>query len=240
MLPANMREFVYKDLFRTAEHGKLFNYIADYKVDDFDEDVVVYSGTGFRAFSYSDFSCVKPNVWLKRELQRFARTAGLVRGGYDVVHLRAGSKKWAGGKVALKTLAKTIDQRFPDLASYLQQLQGSYEGTCCQEASRLPLVILSDAAWLAQAWLEKTGAGSYLNHHLDGALVGSGIHQARPDDLRVAGVDKFDINLDSLRDFAVMLNARHVVFDGVSLFSKMADKCKESINEGWTFLGSSA
>lgn len=235
MLDTNIRHFVYKDLFRTAEHGKQFNDIAEYKIDDFDEDVVVYSGTGFRAFSYADFSCLKPNAWLRKEVHTFAKKAGLVRGAYDVVHLRAGSKKWAGGKVALEDLAKKIDQLFPDLAAYLMQLQAAYESKCSKAVDRVPLKVLSDSAWLADAWIQHTGVGTFLSHHMDQKMVASGIHEARPDDLKAAGVDKFDVNLDSLRDFAVMLNARNIVFDGVSLFSKMADNCKGSADAGWIF-----
>lgn len=240
MLSTNIRHFVYKDLFRTVEHGKQFDDIAEYRIDDFDEDVVVYSGTGFRAFAYSDFSCLKPNAWLRKELKAFAQKAGLVRGAYDVVHLRAGSKKWAGGKVSLVDLAQKIDKKFPDLATYLDQLQTTYESKCCDEVDRLPLKVLSDSAWLADAWIQNVGNGVFLNHHMDSKMVGSGIHEAGQDDLKAFGIDKFSINLDSLRDFAVMLNARHIVFDGVSLFSKMAENCKGNIDSGWVFSDPSA
>ncbi|MCQ8896835.1 hypothetical protein NQT62_10375 [Limnobacter humi] len=231
----DIRTLVYTELFQLPQHGETIHAIADFKQADFDADVVVYAGVGFRAFRFSDFSSLKPKAWMSADLKRYARNRGLVAKDYDVVHLRAGSKPWAGGQVALKSLAEKLDAQFPDLNAYIEQVQQAYAAACPDAASRKPVWVLSDSAWLASQWIEKTGIGQFLSHRMDSKMVASGIHELKAHDLQSAGLSKFDINLDSLRDFAVMLNARSVVSDGHSLFSSMAKSCQGSVHPDWLF-----
>ena len=48
------------------------------------------------------------------------------------------------------------------------------------------------------------------------------------------GMSKVQINYEMLRDFAIMMNARQVLTDGVSLFSKMANNCADAAT-AWRF-----
>jgi len=233
MEESEFRSWCYKELFTGKDHGTLFKSIADFETPDFDEDVVVYAGTGFRGFRYSDFGHIRANRWLSGFIQDFGRKRGLVRGRYDLLHLRAGSKKWAGGDVALKSLAEKIDAKFPDLDSYLDALWDKYCSQGCDGASHRPLFIISDSAWLAERWIERFACGTYLSHSMDASLSGSGIHQTSTRDLSARGVSRFTVNAECLRDFAVMLNATRVIHDEVSLFSKMAAACASSVHESW-------
>jgi hypothetical protein len=235
MLDTNIRNYVYKDIFRTQDHGKIFNDIADFKLDDFEDNIIVYAGTGFRAFTYGDFSSIKPNWWLSKGIRTLANDFSLMRGAYNAIHLRAGSKKWAGGKVRVEELATKLSQQFPDQATYLKKMRDAYESKCRRDSNVIPLIVLSDSASLAKAWLDMTGIGTYLKHRMDNLTVASGIHEANSASLEVLGVDKFYVNLEAIFHFAVLLNARNVVYDGMSLFSKMADSCKGCVDSGWTF-----
>ena len=135
----------------------------------------------------------------------------------------------------MKSLAEKLDAQFPDLESYITQVHRAYSAVCPDAASAKPVWILSDSAWLASQWIEKTGIGQFLSHGMDQKMVESGIHELKAQDLEVHGLTKFDLNLDSLRDFAIMLNARHIVSDGHSLFSSMAKSCQGNAHSHWSF-----
>lgn len=237
MTRTEFNDLLYKDLFRTPEHAKTFNRIADYEIDDFEEDVVVYAGTGFRAFAYSDFGAFQPNAWFTRDLQQYGKRMGLTRHAYDVVHLRAGSKSWAGGHVALKDLKQKIDAKFPTVESYFDFLRTALKAAQIETGDRIPVYVLSDSATLAQAWIAAVGGGTFLNHSADAAFSASGVHQLTAKELAGTSITKMQINLDTLRDFAIMMNARHVIWDGMSLFSKMAVACRTSAHPNWYFEG---
>lgn len=232
------RDWCYKEIFKgESDHGTKFHKIANFEEADVDDDVVVYAGSGFRGFRYSDFQSLRPKAWLSRAIRDYLRLHGLRTGHYDLVHLRAGSKSWAGGKVDLKSLKETIDGKYPDVDSYLNAIWELYRGQIPPDASGRALAIVSDSAWLAEEWIKRFHCGTFLEHTMDKAMFGSGIHQVAADDAASLGVSRFEVNVECLRDFAVMLNAHRVVSDGISLFSKMAAACASSAHHSWLCRG---
>lgn len=231
----NFKDLLYKPLFCGVNHGNVMDDIANYRRDDFDEQVVVYCGTGYRSFAYADFAHITLKRWLSEEIKLYAKEKALQKGTYDVVHLRGGSKKWAGGKVALKTLAEQIDQQYPDLKTYFDAVHAHYTKLKGKGGSNRRLIILSDSKWLAEQWINTYQCGEYLDHGFQSGMEGSGIHEANEAQLKERGLSKYTINRESLRDYAIMLNARSIAFDSISLFSKMATQCAAHINPSWAF-----
>lgn len=231
----DFKDLLYKLRFHSTNSARQISQIANFELDDFEEDVVVYAGVGYRAFAFVDFASIRPNLWVARNLNDFALQHNLTRHGYDVVHIRAGSKSWAGGDVHLKDLKQRIDAKFPTAESYFSHLRESLTKARQSTPNPLPLFVLSDSASVSQQFINFLGEGTYLTHIADSKLSGSGIHQLSSKDLEGSNISKLDINLAGLRDFAVMLNARHIAWDNVSEFSKMASNCRNHIDARWRF-----
>lgn len=217
------RRWIYKTQYYNAvEHSHLQKITNG--SPDHEHEVVVCPGVGARFFAYSDCGAINPEPWLKDRISSFAREQGLKAGGYDVVHLRGGSKSWAGGVVPLKGLDDRIKKAWPTRDSYLADMEARYRARL-GGAEALEVVILTDSAQLGRDWVESFSFGRMIptfNEH----LRESGIHKLTRDELAPLGVSKEDLNYETLRDFCVMLNARHVVGDGMSVFSKMGDRCR--------------
>lgn len=235
MVSHEFKDWLYMPLFCMAEHGKSMDDIAGFRKDDFEQDVVVYAGTGFRSFAYADFGHITLNRWLSEEVKQYAKRQNLSSKNYDVIHLRGGSKKWAGGHVALKSLAQQIDTQFPDLQAYFKTVHAKYQELKAKNPEQRRVCIVSDSKWLAEQWISTYKIGEYLDHSFQSGMEGSGIHEANEAALKARGSSKYQVNRESLRDFAVMLNARFVAFDGVSLFSALSTPCSSAANNSWIF-----
>ncbi|MBF0266569.1 MAG: hypothetical protein HQL46_14990, partial [Gammaproteobacteria bacterium] len=222
-----------------SEDAEILQKICQFEVDDFDEDVVVYPGVGFRAFSYSDFRHIQLAPWIigRMKLEKLGKI--FESGQYNVVHLRGGSKTWAGGDGSgAEEYVKKINSTFPTLKSYLNFLWKQYSEQVLNQPEPLPLFILSDSSWLAEQCIKKFGTGKYLNISFAGPMVSSGVHMASAQELAKHNLTKIDINYESLRDFAIMCNAKTIIHDGISVYSKMANLVKAHINPSWRITAS--
>lgn len=217
------QKWIYKPAFYDAVDHDHIQAITRGKPDH-GEDVVVCPGVGKRTFGYSDCSAIIPAPWLKERIVRFAEESGLKGRGYDVIHLRGGSKSWAGGVVPLRSLDEKIRKAWPTKESYLDDMETKYKARLGSDEPK-EVIILTDNGQLGRDWLARFSHGRILptfNEH----LRESGLHKLTKEQLEPLGVSKEDLNYETLRDFCVMLNARHVVGDGMSVFSKMGDRCR--------------
>ena len=219
---------LYKKAFYLDEEQKIIQRICDYEIEDFDEDIVVYSGVGFRGFAYSDFQHIHPAPWVIDRIRLSGLSDFLGSSDYNVVHLRGGSKTWAGGDGSgAKEYVDKVNQQFPTLEKYLDHLWQAYQEILNKTAPKeANLFLLSDSPWLAEQWFERFQVGTYISIAYSGPMISSGIHRASEDVLQKHGVSKIDLNFEMLRDFAIMCNAKNIVHDGISLFSKMAERVK--------------
>lgn len=215
--------WIYKnEYYNAVDHDHVWKIVGG--APDHEADIVVCPGVGKRSFAYSDCGAIVLADWLKDRISAFASEMGLKRGGYDVVHLRGGSKSWAGGFVPLKSLDERIKETWPTKESYLDDMRSKYRARLGSDEPR-EVVILTDSGQLGRDWIKKFSMGTLLptfNEH----LRESGLHKLTKGELATLGMKKEDLNHETLRDFCVMLNARHVVGDGMSVFSKMGDRCR--------------
>lgn len=222
---AAFSDWIYDDGYCLPDNNAVIGTILAGKAGDLDADVVVLPSIGHRTFRFSDATHLQLADWLQERITGFAADLGLAADHYDVVHLRGGSKRWAGGTVPLKSLDISIHKRWPTQQAYLEHLWRQYKLSLIRRGIK-PLFLLSDRTELAQAWIERYGCGTLLPSIAGTLIRESGTHKLRPEELGT--LSKEELNYELLRDFTVMLNARMVVGDGMSLFSKMATKCHAS------------
>ena len=223
----NYRDWIYKELFAAEGGNEAFDAIATYQRPDFEAPIVVYGGVGKRAFAYSDGKCLVPSRWVRQEIGAAFYNEGLVPGAFDVVHLRGGSKGWHGGKVPLESLRARIDKAFPSQEAYFSTLKASFEADGGPGGDT---VVLTDSRALGEAWIKHVGGGRLLLETANSTFAESGTHKLSPEALKAVDpqLSKEQLTLEVLRDFTIMLHARRVVSDGVSLFSKMAERCRKA------------
>lgn len=236
LLDDDYERFIYSSVFQMANSDQLIWKIASWQTEDFDEDVVVLPVKGVRTFRYSDFGLVSCQPWIQDRFRAFIRYQGLM-GKYGVVHLRAGSKRWAGGsEEGNETLKATIRSKFPNIDSYLEAVHrdlqtkivasdaSSSGRTKTNDSKVSDLVLLSDSPSMIEEWLERY----QIERRIERVNIGtfessSGLHKVVLERLEQCGTDKAALTAELLLDFHLMLNASYVARDGVSLFSQMAD-----------------
>lgn len=226
LLDSSYPSWIYKNIFWLPNDNDCLNDITTYKMADFEEDIVVYAGVGKRTFAYSDLECLSLSNWVTSAIYAFAKEYQLLSGSYDIVHLRGGSKSWCGGKVPLRSLKDKLDQSWPSQEEYLDSLWDAYQSSV-DSLPDCPLFLIGDRGMLLQAWIERYSKGVIIPGTCHDLLRESGIHKLRPEDLAKSGrrITKDELTLESLRDFVIMLHARKVVGDGVSVFSRMGERC---------------
>ena len=226
LLDADYPAYIYKEIFMLANDNSILDDICSCNVCDFDADIVVYGGVGKRSFRFSDLNYVRLSKWVRERIVASVHSQGLIKGAYDVVHLRGGSKRWAGGHVPLESLDNKIHERWPNQDTYHLDLWDKYQQAIVGLPVK-PLVLLSDHSAMVKSWQDRFNCGIPMPNTAGGLLRESGIHKLTPVDLEaIPGKDiKDELNIELLRDFVIMLHARKVVGDEVSLFSYMAERC---------------
>lgn len=237
LLDDHYERFIFSPVFQMDNSQQRIWKIANWKMDDFEEDVVVLPVKGVRSFSYQDFGTLIAQPWVEERVRHYAASHGLTSGGYGAIHLRAGSKTWAGGwEEGNHALTKTIREKFPSLETYLEtvhkdllskQKRAQKEASDVKSDGQTDLIILSDSTWIAEEWTGRYGVGRTLDRLDIGEFNNlSGSHKMSLERLTEIGSSKTELNYEMLLDFYLMLNASYVARDGVSLFSQMADKIR--------------
>jgi len=208
-------------------HNQTISDILEWKRPDFDADIVVLPGVFRRLCHYVDVRHIQLSRWTEHNLLKMlAEHPHLRRFQYDAIHLRGGSKTWAGGHVPLKKLADEIETTWPDEATYFDRIHTAYSGLV-SSMDPLPLLVVSDSRQLADRWQERFGeclTVPTFNHMLEE----SGTHKLSAQALQEQSISKVDLNLELIRDFVLLANSRTITWDGISLFSNAAVRCKKS------------
>ena len=229
ILKTPFRSFLYKKIFKVADGNDPIWEIAKFNTEDFAEDIVVLSGTGERTFSYGDFKHIKPQRWLENELMGEVTSNDFHYREYDVVHLRGGDKSWQGGKHPIGEKHQEYESRWPNQNAYLDEVFKLYNKKISDSSVKpLPVLVLTDSSSLGRAWMERFGVGQMLGDTFNKENGRSGTHELSLERLNSAGITKERLNIEMLRDFNLMLNARFTIHVGKSVFAKMGQKIGES------------
>ena len=211
----NYHNYIYRKNLQFGRGNQILYKIATKGVPDFPHEVVVYPSTGQRSWSWKSASKIKLSVPMETLVLRTFRQLGIALRQYNVVHLRGCSKTWLGGHVGQKRLREKINLKFPTKDSYFDFL---YKGYKKFDVS-LPLIILSDNRELADEWIARYNCGVLLSDTHNFNFSKCGTHKIKPNDM--GSLSKRTLNMETLRDFAIMIGAKQISHDGLSYFSNM-------------------
>jgi len=212
---ADYHNYIYRKNLHFGRGNQILYKIATKGVPDFSHDVVVYPCAGRRSWSWESFSKIKLSVPVETSVLRMFRHLDIALRQYNVVHLRGCSKTWLGGHVGQKRLREKINSKFPTEDSYFDFLYDKYR----KFDTSLPLIILSDNRAIADKWIARYGDGTLLNDTHNFNFSKCGTHKIKPNDM--GGLSKRTLNMETLRDFAIMIGAKQLSHDGLSYFSNM-------------------
>jgi len=213
--------------FALPGNGSCIENISLGEMPDFKHDIVVYPSIGPRAFDCKDIQHVKIADIINKSLLKVVDQFQLKAGEYDVVHLRGGTKIWAGGSVKSDCPNRLKYEQWDDPNVYLNEIHDVLEMLNTNKQI-YPLFILTDTPCMAEWWQERYGEAILLPNSAHGLMEESGIHKLSKDklynlnDKTNVRLTKEDLNIEAIRDFVIMNNSRTLVGDGVSLFSMMA------------------
>ncbi len=208
-------------------HNQVIGEICEYKRADFDADIVVLPGVYRRVCHYVDVRYIRLSRWVQYLVEQNIKAhSSLRRFQYDAIHLRGGSKKWAGGHVPMKELAAQIDSTWPDEDTYFERIHSAYTNLIGTMES-LPLLLVTDSSLLADRWQDRYGKCLTMPT-FNSVLEESGTHKISAEKLKSEAISKADLNIELIRDFVLLTNSRSITWDGISLFSKAAVGCKKT------------
>ena len=224
---SGFESFIRDPDYTLPDNGACIDAIATGKAPDFDADVVVYPGIGPRAFTCSDIHHIRPQDCVLQSIQKHVDQFQFEVNQYDVVHLRGGTKFWAGGALKADSPDRDKHEQWATPDQYLSEI---YNVLCLLNKGKiaLPLYILTDTPCMAQWWIDLFGDATLLPNSAHGLMQESGLHKIDKKSLvnlpssGISKLSKVDLNIEAIRDFVIMNNCRTLVGDGLSLFSLMA------------------
>lgn len=228
----NYEAIISDPVFALPDNGACLKRIIDGSESDFDQTVVVYPGIGFRQFECRDAEHLIPSCVIMDALQECVNQYQLVSGQYDIVHLRGGTKHWAGGSIQANAPNYHKHIQWATAEHYIQEIYDVLQQLRSTDEPR-PLYILTDTPRLSELWIHCFGDATLIKNQAHGLMGDTGIHKITRDSLEsAAGSDKRSqdqspltkhiLNIEAIRDFILMNHARHLVGDGVSTFSYLA------------------
>ncbi len=237
ILRSDYPTWMWEPIFSNGDENKILEQITQYRESDYNENIVVYPGVGHRTYTFQDFRKIKLARWIVERIRRFVDRKKLYLEDYDIIHLRGGSKEWQGGRVLREELRDEINTKWPTREDYLDFLFEAYQQRTEKAAEPRRLLLMSDTMSLVTAWQERFGRGEWLGDTFNTHLEASGLHAISAETLSQLGepITKEELNVQTLRDFVVMLNARAVIGDGISRFSVMAESIRSQGVRGVEF-----
>jgi hypothetical protein len=207
--------YIYRKNLQFGRGNQILYKIATKGIVDFPHEVVVYPSSGNRSWSWNSLSKIKLSVPMETLVIRTLRQHDISLRQYNVVHLRGGSKNWLGGHVGQKKLREKINSKFPTKDSYFDFLYKKYK----EFDTSLPLIILSDNRAIADEWIDRYECGILLDDTHNFRFSKCGTHKIKPNEM--GGLSKRTLNMETLRDFTIMIGAKSLSHDGLSYFSNM-------------------
>ena len=218
----NYSKFIADPIFQLPNEAKCLEQICNKQMNDFREDIVVYPGILHRTFDTSLMKYILPSKHLKQKILEFSDKFSLKYSKYDVIHLRGASKTWMGGQLPENSPVREQHNQWENPENYMNYIWQKYT-SLKKYRNEVPLYLISDSYQLISLWQKKYGTGIRIPNLVSNKLAKHGIHKLKKNDLRnESKISKKEINYECIRDFVLMLNARLLIGDGVSLYSDLA------------------
>ncbi len=113
-----------------------------------------------------------------------------------------------------------MHEKFPDQSKYFEYIHDQVENI----KEDLPVMVVSDCINTANEWISIYKKGEAVSNINIETQKKSGVHLVDLKDNKE--ISKHELNLLCLRDFCLMINAKEIVSDGISLYSNMAKRLK--------------
>ena len=193
---------------------------------------MVYQGIGQRTFKYRNTLHLRPTQIISEALKACVDEHNLSSFQYDIIHLRGGTKRWVGGSISEESPNYEKHIQWESAHRYMQEIFDVLQ-QLRQGSMPCPLYILTDTPSLAKQWIRYFGEATLISNSAHGLMGDTGIHKIRKQSLSNANmpesttgdsrpITKELLNVEAIRDFILMNNARHLVGDGISTFSYLA------------------
>lgn len=209
------QKFIYKNQYN-HEDNSIFNEIINNKIDDFNEEIVVYPGVRKRFFKYRYWNYIKFDSTIYSEIQEVMNKYNLKENQYNCIHIRSQNKNWTSGITRNENLRKRINKKFINQSMYFRYLQRRHKDL----NSKLKTIIISDnqdcSHFLNENYFNSQCIIIEANKEKIGELCG--IHKKIFEDKN----KKREINIKTIVDFHLMIKSQHIISDGISLYSNMA------------------
>ena len=115
-----------------------------------------------------------------------------------------------------------MTKTWPTLNAYLTSVHNAYSEIEPKD-KKIPTYIITDNRKLGEAWQKRFKTGIVIEQSCE-LFEKSGIHMISRENARARGLRKETIMMETIRDFNIIMNAKNIINDGVSLFSIMAAK----------------
>ena len=213
-------------------NGGCLERIIEGNEPDFENPIVVYPGIGQRTFKYRNALHLRPTQIISEALKACVDEHNLSSFQYDIIHLRGGTKRWVGGSISEESPNYEKHIQWESAHRYMQEIFDVLQ-QLRQGSMPCPLYILTDTPSLAKQWIRYFGEATLISNSAHGLMGDTGIHKIRKQSLSNANmpesttgdsrpITKELLNVEAIRDFILMNNARHLVGDGISIFSYLA------------------
>lgn len=210
------QKYVHRKKLHFGRGNQILYKIATQGIDDFPHDIVVYPFAGNRSWSWKYISKIKLSSMIETEIMCTYLKMNIVPRKYNVVHMRGGSKSWNDGYVGQKRLREKINKKFPTKDSYFDFLYLKYS----KLDTSLPLLLLTDYEPMATEWIERYKCGAVIPGTNNSFFKKCGTHKIKPEEMM--GLSKQTLNVETLRDFSMMINSNALVHDEISYLSNVA------------------
>jgi hypothetical protein len=183
--------------------------VANNKIPDFKEDLVVFPGVGYREFNYNDILHIRIKDDIMKKIKIMIGFLGIpiVSNNYNIIHLRGGDHPQSN-EITPENYVNLLYQKYLELN---------------KEDLSLPLILITDTLELVKLWKKNINKGICFNDIVEN----NGLHKLDKENIP-NGLTKVDLNIQMLRDFVLMVNAKNIIADGRSVFSKMAIGIKKN------------
>lgn len=217
LLNPEFHKHMYNSEYHLEPSNNVLFDISNGRRPDFDEQIVVSPGVKERSWHYEYSKNLQFSECVRSAVES-VKTPDKKQ--YNVLHMRGGTQQWLGGHHPILEVRKKLKDMYPNMASYVRYLHYSLSKE--DPGDQLPLLICSDNKQLIDEWLSVTNIGRPINT-TPCDVISSGTHKIHKNQLN--HTTKHQLNVELLRDFIIMCNAKHVIHDEVSTFSSMASKC---------------
>jgi len=206
-------KFLHLKKYQLSNNNRIIDLIATNKHADFKEHIVVYGSTGIRVYDLSDMAYIETQSNISNKIAHSQIYYNLYNKTYTAIHLRGGDR--SNNKKAI------LRNGSNNKTNYVQNLIKKIP------TKILDILVVSDSQRLITEFTKLFTNPIYTvyfsnNYLLSTSDLFKGLHKLNLH--KNSPVKKHQLTFEAIKDFYLLLKSSKVVFDGKSVFSKMANK----------------